>query len=440
MDTHANLLSKALERLNADALLSAAAVRMEDTASAAIGDFRGAVLAEIPAYSDSRNPRLLPGLTDHVGELTREILRLLQGGAVTDFAFVRDYAEQCADQRFPLEATLQAYRCGNKIFAGWIGQAIQDSTASSAAIDQFAIAADEFAMEFTNAISTISAGAYVAQIRLLAEVASDRQNELLSLLLDGYDESDGRVADIMRDAGFLEGRQSFCVALARSIDPAEMLNPVRARRLADAIDEILQGVSTRRLVDLRNDKVTIICSDICRESGWTIPQIDLARRLTDELALVGTAALIGVSNDALSTSQIPTAHREAQLAFELADVGHRVTQFSDIPMRRLIMHLAGDEFQRIMPRWSADFLKADVKGRGALVGTLRAYADEDMNALRAAARLKVHPNTIYSRFQKIFDITGLEARNYNALTELLLVADCGRRSTVSRGERARVGS
>jgi len=50
-----------------------------------------------------------------------------------------------------------------------------------------------------------------------------------------------------------------------------------------------------------------------------------------------------------------------------------------------------------------------------------------MNILKAAEMLKVHPNTIYSRLQKILDITGLEARSYHALTELLLIADCGRK-------------
>lgn len=437
MDYHTNALAEALERLSTGSFMPAIVARMGETASTANGDFQKTVLAEIPAFSESRNPRLLPDLAEHGAEQTREIMRLLRGGSVEDFAFVCDYAERRADQRFPLEATLHAYRCGHKVFAGWLRQAMLEAISSSVDARQSVASAADFAMEFTNAVSTISASAYVSQIRLLAEVAGDRRSELLAILLDGYDESDGRVAEILHDAGFLEGRQSFCVALAQSIDPAEMLNPIRARRLADAIDETLQGLSTRRLIDLRDNKVTIICSDICRVSGWTVPQIDLAGRLTAELAVVGTAALIGVSNDALSTSQIPTAHREAQLALELADVTQRVTQFSEVPMQRLILHLAGDEFQRVLPAWTGDFLAADTKGRGALVATLRAYADVDMNALRAAERLKVHPNTIYTRFQKILDITGLEARSYNALTELLLVADCGRRSSIGRIERGR---
>jgi len=45
--------------------------------------------------------------------------------------------------------------------------------------------------------------------------------------------------------------------------------------------------------------------------------------------------------------------------------------------------------------------------------------------------LSVHPNTMYARMEKILDITELDARSYHALTELLVVAECGSRPTVS---------
>jgi hypothetical protein len=40
--------------------------------------------------------------------------------------------------------------------------------------------------------------------------------------------------------------------------------------------------------------------------------------------------------------------------------------------------------------------------------------------------LGVHPNTVYARLQRIFDISGLQARSFNALTDLLIVCDCNR--------------
>jgi sugar diacid utilization regulator len=251
----------------------------------------------------------------------------------------------------------------------------------------------------------------------------DQRAEFLTILLEGYDESDGRVAKILRTAGYLDKRQSFCVVLARSADPTEMLNPARARRLVDAMDKALQGFSPRRLIDIRDNKVTIVFSDPRRTSGWTAPTSTLALRVTAELTTIGNAVLVGVSNDVPSTSQIPTAMREASLALELSNVTQRVVQISEIPIQRLLLHLAGEDFHRVMPLWHDRFLQANSKQRGALITTLRAYADANMNVLKSAELLSIHPNTIYARLEKILDITGLNAKNFHSLNELLIIAE-----------------
>ena len=41
-----------------------------------------------------------------------------------------------------------------------------------------------------------------------------------------------------------------------------------------------------------------------------------------------------------------------------------------------------------------------------------------------AENFAVHPNTIYARFQRVLELTELDARSYNPLTELLTIADC----------------
>ncbi len=170
-----------------------------------------------------------------------------------------------------------------------------------------------------------------------------------------------------------------------------MLNPNRARRLADAIDKALYSSAARRLIDIRNNKVTMVCSDVRRVSGWTAPHTELAKAIKAKISMLGTAVLIGISDDAPSTARIPAAHKEALLAIELTNVSNRVVQFSEIPTQRLMLHLAGEEFQRALPSWSSELFLADEKARGALVATLRAYADANMNVLQAAEKLSVHP-------------------------------------------------
>lgn len=61
---------------------------------------------------------------------------------------------------------------------------------------------------------------------------------------------------------------------------------------------------------------------------------------------------------------------------------------------------------------------------GALVATLRAYASVDMNILKAAQVLGRHPNSVYARLQRIFEIAGLRATSFAALSDLLTVSDC----------------
>jgi hypothetical protein len=423
-DYHTNALNEALRHLNGRRFLPAAVTYLTENASALNTELTATVLAEIPAFTASRHPDLRPDLAAHGPEHTLEILRLLAGGSVGDFLFVREHARRRAEHRFPLDAMLHAYRCGHKVFSRWVREAALAAVSSPEDAPQVVAAIADFTMEYTDTISTIAASAYLSHTRLLADVAGDERAELLTILLDGYDESDARVAKILRDGSYLDKRQSFCVALAQPVDPAEMINPERARRLADSIDTILQASPARRLIDIRHNKVTIVFSEVCRTSGWTAPHTALARRVRSDLMMAGNAVLIGLSNDVPSTSQIPAAYREATLALDLADVTHRVVQVSEIPARRLMLHLAGTEFKRVFPAWAAALFLADDKAGGALVATLRAYANADMNVLKAAETLTVHPNTVYSRLQKILDITGLQARSYHALTELLIVSDC----------------
>jgi len=350
------------------------------------------------------------------------VMRLLKGGFPGTFEFVRDHARRRAEQHFPLEATLHAYRSGHIVFLRWL-QGLPTARAARVRGSQLeSVTMADFAVEYTDAISTTFAATYSDHTRLLADVAGDQRMELLEILLEGRDESDPRAARILREAGFGDKRQVYCVALARSVDPVEMLNAARARRLVEAVEGVLTESKVHRVIDVHRNKVTVVCADVRRESGWTAPRSSLAKWMSASLAHVGNAALIGISNDAPSTSHIPAAHQEATAALELAEVTQRVMQFADIPLTRLLLHYAGDGFQRVLPNWVQEFRVADEQAHGALAASIHAYASADMNVLRAAEALRVHPNTLYARFQRIFEITGLQPRSFDGLANLLLVS------------------
>lgn len=421
---HTSALRESLGALDSESLLKVTVERASRGASPAVASLQQAVLGEVPEFSRSRNPDLLPELAHHAREHVDELLRLLRGGAPGNFGFVEQHARRRAEQRFPLAATLHAYRRGHKVLARWLRDAVLAAAASGVDAQRTLVAVADLAMEYTDVVSTTFAAAYSSHSLLLAELAGDQRTELLGILLEGQDEADPHAARRLREAGFLDERQSFGVALARAVDATEMLNAARARRLADAVDQIVAEVAARRLVDVHDNKVIVIFAAVRRDSGWTAPRSSLARRIQAALARVGNAALIGVSNDMPSTSHIPMAYREAAAALELASVTERVVQFSDLSLQRLLLHFAAKDFHRVLPAWTQPFHDVDARAGGALVATLRAYAAADMNVLQAAQALSVHANTIYARLQRIHEISGLQPRSFDALRDLLTVCDC----------------
>jgi sugar diacid utilization regulator len=424
MPPKTSALLQILTLLKETGVIPRTAPALDDSLQQTVRVFRDTVLAEVPAFSVSGNPNILPELEQHVQEHLREILRLFGGGEVGEFEFIITHAHRRAEQRFPLEATLHAYRCGHKTVSHWLREAALATRPKN--IEQVLSAIADFAIEYTNIVSSITAAEYVSHTRMIAEAEGDRRMELLNILLSGYDESDGRVAQLLKRAGYLEQRQAYCVVVAQSTNASEMENPARAQRIATAISEATAGTSIRTLAGMRNNLVVAVLSDRRRLSGWTAAQTNLAHNIHSLLLVLGPAVLVGMSADHPSTSFLPNALHEATIALDFASVANRVVQFSDLPIRDLLVQRGADYIKSAPPNWVAAFLSADAKAEGALVQTLRAVADANMNMQGAARTLNRHPNTVYTRLERIKELTGLDGQIYRDLTELLLAADCWR--------------
>ena len=380
------------------------------------------VAGAVGAYSETSNPEIVPELRDHLGEHLIEVCRLLEGKRTGDFGFVRAHAERRAGQRFPLDAIHQTYRLLHRALATWIRDAALETAHKEAHVPRVVGWVADFALEYAGSISSLATTCYVDKTRRDAEAEGDRRQLLFNTLVDGYDESDQRAARLLRRSGYLEQRQSYCVAVAQSVNPAEMDNPARAERMADAVTKAMSTASVRTMTGVRDKQVIMVMSASRRLSGWTAPQSLLADRVYPPLRLVGPAALIGLSNDVPSTSHIPRALSEARVALEHATVARRVMPYSQIPFPQMLVSLARDDIRSALPAWTETLTEADSRGR--LADTLRAYADCDMNVQKTAKQMQIHPNTIYARMQKIEDLTGLNPLSYRALTEMLLVLDC----------------
>ncbi|HSG58088.1 MAG TPA: helix-turn-helix domain-containing protein [Woeseiaceae bacterium] len=414
-------LRDAVRRLEAAGVVPAVQAPLLADADRLTGELRQAVLAEAPAFTDSGNPDVIPELEQHLDAHVREACRLLGGGLPGDLAFVREHAERRASQKFPLDALLQSYSILHRTLANWIREAALGVADESAHLRRVVAAITDFVIEYTGTAGNLLTSEYVHHTRRLAGAEADRRSALLNTLLDGYDEADQAAAGLLRRAGYLQQRQSYCVALARSVDPGEMESPPRAQRMADAIAGALEPAGVRSIIGIRDNLVVAILSATRRTSGWTAPQSSVADRVYPALRRVGPAALIGLSNDAPSTSHIPKAANEARLALDLANVSNRVARYSDISLRQMLITRARDAAPSSQPAWAEKLIAADK--RGALAATLRSYADCNMNAQKTALLLGIHPNTVYSRIQKVERLTGLNALRFHALSELLLALD-----------------
>src|SRR4051812_14731705 len=99
-------LRRSLALLAEIGIVPAAAAVLDRTMENARSMISDAVLAEVSAFSGSGNPDVLPELDGHCSEHVHEIRRLVGGGEVGGFEFVRAHAHRRAAQRFPLEAML----------------------------------------------------------------------------------------------------------------------------------------------------------------------------------------------------------------------------------------------------------------------------------------------------------------------------------------------
>ncbi len=417
-------LLRTLERLLEPGVIPDVVPELRRSASDVEAALRDAVLSEVAAFSDSRNPQILPDLKEHAKRHIEEVTRMFDGGEPGDLEFVRAHARRRAEQRFPLEATLHAYRCGHRVISRWLRDAATSARPldARAAIDAIA----DFAIEYTNVISGAMTSEYVAHTRLIEAAEGDRRTEILNIMLSGCDESDGRIARLLKSAGYLDQRQSYCIVRVRTPIAGELESPERAQRIMAALAELFAPTNIRILAGVRNSDVVAIASALRRQSGWTAPQTNLAERLTPLLLQFGPSVLVGVSADRPSTASIPRALREATAALDFASVDRRVVLFSALPVRGLLVHAGGEYVRAAAPTWTAALLAADKKAGGALLQTLSALADADLNVQKAGRQLDVHPNTVYARLQRIRDVTGLDGRRHHDLVELLLAAECVR--------------
>ena len=325
---------------------------------------REAIIGEIPAFSASGNPQILPELEKHGAEHVQEIARLFGGGPLSDFEFVRAHAQRRAEQRFPLEATLHAYRCGHRVLSRWTRDAASAFVSDNA--DRVVSRGRGFCDRVHECDQHDQRGGIRrahARARRSRRRSPHRAVEYPAQRLRRVGRSCGAPAQarrLSRTAPVLLCRARAIRRSARDGEPGACATHRRSDvgRRRSAAGAWLAGT--------RNNVVTAVYSDTRRMSGWTAPRAQLAGRVHSALLALGPAVLIGISSDQPATSYIPKALHEATVALDFAGVADRFVSFSALPLRSLLLHRATDFAQSALPAWAAELAGADGKAHGAL--------------------------------------------------------------------------
>lgn len=346
---------------------------------------------EVPEYGAVISEERQAEMVRHADQTLRLLSEVVRAGVTFDsgdLGFVRANAELRAEQGFPLEAILHAYRFGQRVIADF------DLSLAGPAID------------LLNAISTALTESYV---RRRHELETDRERDradLLDALLAGGAQmsqaermhaaeagisgaAGGLVVVVCTGAVSREGLRRFARELEREVSTAAALAAVRGREVVGVM--ALAGVPAGRI------------------RKW----MEAVLRRSP----AGPAMRVGISEIALHTDEIPRAHRDARRAALHAPEG-AVRGFAEVPLVELLLAGASTDLSD-GASWPGALAAAN-RSRGELTRTLNAYLEADLNVVRAASSLEVHPNTVHYRLRKIESVTGLDPRRFGDAVELMV--------------------
>jgi sugar diacid utilization regulator len=386
-------------------VLAALELREDDLAEAMLG----AILGEIGPYDRPGGQALLSDVREHCRlhvDLLMGSLRAGRDPDRSDLTFARDAAARRVHQGIPLDGLLQAFRVGHRTL--W--RAIVAEAAPSPAGREAAITLAGEAMEYIDLASTHVAEAYLRESGQLAELIQRRRRDLLENLLAGRLPDDAETETLGLG---LERDADLLVAVA-SLQEAPAAND---RALAEAANAIAASIGSRALVVVRQDEVAAVLPLGGKSPEAIGVALDVARVSAEREHAI--CMLIGVSGICRGLGEVGQRYLEAHQALRRSNPDRPIVSLSELsPFEHLVA--STDRSTRTSIAMEASPLTEN--GNSALMETLRAYLESDLDVARTAEALFVHPNTVRYRLRRISEETGLDTQSFSGLVELLTIA------------------
>ena len=261
----------------------------------------------------------------------------------------------------------------------------------------------------------------VTKEREVSEVEGRLRGEFLDDLVHGTYGDDASAERRARHVGYpLAGRHVLMV-----VDVDDFRGFLRTRQISeDAIQgvkrEFLRRVSgviraghSRALVDARSDSVMTLLplgGDVPSDHSERL--VSLGHQVRETVAdwRPGFTVSVGLSAPVEAPGGVPTAYREVRAVMDTLARFKRWSQVVAVPELGLTGLLAGVSDERLVEfasRHLGTLVEHDRTRNGSLVGTLKAYLEEGEQQA-AARRLRIHPNTLRYRLDRVREISGAE--------------------------------
>jgi PucR C-terminal helix-turn-helix domain/GGDEF-like domain len=375
--------------------------RLERDADAIARRMAVAAREEVEEYSAVRDPAFAEEVLAHAVAHVHAFVRAGRAGRPpegNELEFVRARGARRARELMPLDALLETYLIGQRT----VWESIVEAAGETPAGMHTAQELTAFTFRYTHAINVAVAQAYLRESRAVASERERGRRDLLDRLLAG---PPGPEEDRRAEALGLRPDGDHVVMVAVGDDEALVARALAREEPEDPF-----------VVTRHGEAVAIVPVYVRR--GPRELRHALARTAERLVRGRGVSLRAGVSTVCSGLGDVARGYAEAARALRHADAG-TVVAIEEISLFEYLAESADDTVQRLIPVGAASLADADRRTGGALAGTLRAYADCDLNVARTADRLGVHANTVHYRLRRVQDLSGRDPRRFAELVELL---------------------
>jgi sugar diacid utilization regulator len=269
--------------------------------------------------------------------------------------------------------------------------------------------------EYADVISVAITEAYVREQQRRDADRERARRDLLDDMLAGRFLDGAGDARVRATALGLEVNDDFVVAVAVAADGQPPL-PQVLQLVAEAVGEHGTVQTQAAFVVVRHAEVVALVPLHDRTMHGVRVQVE---RALGEAKPAEHPMVAGVSAACNGLADFPRGYDEAHRALRLTSADKAVVALGDVSLLDyLVAHADATATRVIAPRVQR-LLDEDQRHDGVLIETLAAYIDADLNVVRAAQRLGVHPNTVHYRLGRIGQLAGVNPRRVADLIDVL---------------------